>query len=445
MADTDDRARVDALERRLQGISAAEAPDHWALAAYRLAVAIGEDATVDRERSLRRALALLERAGLLLDAGRAPVEHGRILNARGATWRALGSPSQAIDAFRQAADLLRSRSGGAEIGSVLSNLGLAQLESGEVGAALGTFDEALSMLHASLHEAVATGAEGASDARRAYASAALNRAQTVLAIVAEEDWRPTVERAVASIEDALRFVSVEEAPLQVGMLHHTRGLISMRADHPLDAADDFTRSLAVFTRQTFPFQFAIASFNRGRAHEQGDRLREALLDYESAAQLFDPRLHRDQWVEAARRLAEVEQRLAADHPGQNRSDHVVALLLEATPSARVAALRNRIGRQRNRAADIQRAELRQLAEAALRVPLADRDVLLRCTIALLMELPDDILRSGLLAQLDALDALPDEDRRDAHLRFDAAIQQLVMGPQRVRMRDILYEAGWDRP
>ena len=111
----------------------------------------------------------------------------------------------------------------------------------------------------------------------------------------------------------------------------------------------------------------------------------------------------------------------------------------------MAALRNRIGRQRNRAADIQRAELRQLAEAALRVPLADRDVLLRCTIEILMELPDDILRSGLLAQLDALDALPDEDRRDAHLRFDAAIQQLVMGPQRVRMRDILYEAGWDRP
>ena len=29
--------------------------------------------------------------------------------------------------------------------------------------------------------------------------------------------------------------------------------------------------------------------------------------------------------------------------------------------------------------------------------------------------------------------------------LDAAIQQLVMGPQRVRMREILYDAGWERP
>ena len=62
-----------------------------------------------------------------------------------------------------------------------------------------------------------------------------------------------------------------------------------------------------------------------------------------------------------------------------------------------------------------------------------------------MELPDDILRSGMLAQLDALGTLPGAEQRPAHLRFDAAIQQLVMGPQRVRMREILYEAGWERP
>lgn len=439
MADAEDRARVQTLDTHLGSLSPAETPDRWALAAYRLALALGEDASANREASLRRAIALLGRAGVLLDPERAPIEHARILNATGATWRALGNPAKSVVAFDRAASLLKGRARPLEVGTVLSNLGLAQLESGDLPEALRTFHEALDLLRGGL--GVGAGAEE----RRAFASAALNRAQALLALPHEVEWRDDGAAAIATVDEALGVSSVEEGPLQVGMLRHTRGLAHMRADQYGEAVDDFTGALTVFTRPSFPFQHAVASFNRGRAKEQSAQLREALLDYESAAQLFDPRLHRAQWLEAATRLADVERRLSADQPGQTRSDHIVHLLAESAPPARVVVLRERISRLHTRSVDVQRAELRQLAEAALRLPIDAGDILLRDTIEILMELPDDILRSGMLAQLEALDTLPGAEQRPAHLRFDAAIQQLVMGPQRVRMREILYEAGWERP
>ena len=436
-----------ALEARLRSISPAESPDQWALAAYRLAVALGEDSSPDRELSLHQAAQLLERAARLLDAQRAPIEHARILNAAGATWRALGSTSQAVDAFAAAASLLSGRARDGEIGSVLSNLGLAQLERGDGVAALRTFDEALGVLRRAL-----TASSGPQE-KRAFASAALNRAQALLALpdgTAPDGhamgWGPDVSTAaISTVEEGLAVSSVADAPLQVGMLRHTLGLIRMRADQPDAARDDFTGALAVFTRTSFPFQHAIANFNRGRASEQAGDLRGALVDYETAAQLFDPRLHRDQWHEAATRLANVERQLMETFPDATRSDHIVGLLADANSAARLAMLRERIGRLWTRSPDVARAELRQLAQAAIRLSLDARDEVLRATIEVFMELPDEVLRSGLQAQLDAHAALPEPERLAADRRFDTAIQELVMGPQRVRMRDILYETGWERP
>ncbi len=441
-----------ALEARLRSISPAESPDQWALAAYRLAVALGEDSSPDRELSLHQAAQLLERAARLLDAQRAPIEHARILNAAGATWRALGNTSQAVEAFAAAAALLSGRARDGEIGSVLSNLGLAQLERGDGVAALKTFDDALGVLRRAL-----TASSGPQE-KRAFASAALNRAQALLALpdAALPDcvlrdghamgWGPDVSTAaISTVEEGLAVSSIADAPLQVGMLRHTLGLIRMRADQPDAARDDFTGALAVFTRSSFPFQHAIANFNRGRASEQAGDLRGALVDYETAAQLFDPRLHRDQWHEAATRLANVERQLMQTFPDATRSDHIVGLLADANSAARLAMLRERIGQLWTRAPDVARAELRQLAQAAIRLSLDARDEVLRTTIEVFMELPDEVLRSGLQAQLDAHAALPETERLAADRRFDTAIQELVMGPQRVRMRDILYETGWERP
>ncbi len=438
---------VGPLDARLREVSPGRDPDGWALAAYRLAVALGEDASPNRPKSLRRALDLLTRAALLFDAARAPLEHARVLNATGATWRAMGDPRRAETAFATAADLLVERSRDRELGSVLSNLGLARLESGDLAAALTTFDQALAVLRR------AGGDQPTSEDLRALASAALNRGQALLALPELEGsgsdhaapGRSFLAGAVAAIDEGLAVTSSVDAPLQFGMLHHTLGLIHMRADDLACAVKSFGAALTVFTRSTFPFQHAIASFNRGRAFERSDDLRRALVDYENAAQLFDPRMHRDQWHEAAKRLADVERRLVADRPGTVRADHVVGLLVSVDAPERSSLLRDRVGRLLARAPEVRRGELRQLAEAGLRLGRVPCDMVLRATIEVFMELPDEVLQSGLLAQLDAHATLAPEEGVDADRRFDTAIQELVMGPQRVRMRDVLYEAGWERP
>ena len=324
---------------------------------------------------------------------------------------------------------------------------LVAVVTGAVGAALTTFDQALTVLRR------AGGDRPTSEDCRALASAALNRGQALLALPEPErsgsdDAAPSdtfLAGAVAAIDEGLAVTSSHDAPLQFGMLHHTLGLIHMRADDPSRAVESFDAALTVFTRSTFPFQHAIASFNRGRAFERSGAFRRALVDYENAAQLFDPRMHRDQWHEAATRLADVERRLVADAPGTVRADHVVGLLVGIDAAERTSLLRERVGRLLTRAPEVRRAELRQLAEAGLRLGRVPSDMLLRATIEVFMELPDEILQSGLLAQLDAHATLPPEEQADADRRFDTAIQELVMGPQRVRMRDVLYEAGWERP
>lgn len=438
---------VGPLDARLRQVSPGRDPDGWALAAYRLAVALGEDASANRPQSLRRALDLLGRAGVLFDAARAPLEHARVLNATGATWRAMGDPRRAETAFATAAALLAERSRDRELGSVLSNLGLARLEAGDVAAALTSFDHALVVLRR------AGGDQPTSEDLRALASAALNRGQALLAMP-EPDRSGSDDRitgdsflagAVLAIDEGLAVTSSDDAPLQFGMLHHTLGLIHMRADDLPSAVQSFTAALTVFTRSAFPFQHAIASFNRGRAFERSDDLLRALVDYENAAQLFDPRMHRDQWLEAATRLADVERRLVAGSPGTVRADHVVGLLVSVGAPERTSLLRERVVRLLARAPEVRRGELRQLAEAGQRLGRVPCDTLLRATIEVFMELPDEVLQSGLLAQLDAHTILPPEERADADRRFDTAIQELVMGPQRVRMRDVLYEAGWERP
>lgn len=438
---------VGALDARLRSISPGRNPDAWALAAYRLAVALGEDGSPNRPQSLSRALDLLTRAALMFDCIRAPLEHGRVMNATGATWRAIGDLRRAEAAFGVAAALLAERSSDRELGSVLSNLGLARLESGDVAAALTTFDQALIVLRR------AGGDRPTSEDFRALASAALNRGQALLVLPepqrsGSDDATPSdtfLAGAVAAIDEGLAVTSSNDAPVQFGMLHHTLGLIHMRADDLPRAVQSFGSALSVFTRPTFPFQHAIASFNRGRAFERSVDFRRALVDYESAAQLFDPRMHRDQWHEAATRLADVERRLVADAPGTVRADHVAGLLVAVDAAERTSLLRERVGRLLTRAPEVRRGELRQLAEAGLRLGRVPCDTLLRATIEVFMELPDEILQSGLLAQLDAHATLPPVERADADRRFDTAIQELVMGPQRVRMRDVLYEAGWERP
>lgn len=66
-------------------------------------------------------------------------------------------------------------------------------------------------------------------------------------------------------------------------------------------------------------------------------------------------------------------------------------------------------------------------------------------ITVLMELPDNLLQSAIEAQVVAHRRLEAHDRRAADFILDEAIQLLLFGPQRIRVRDLLEDIGWERP
>ncbi len=447
-----------ALEAHLGTLDPAKQPDAWAIAAYRLGVALSESASENPQATAQRALTLFMRASSLLDPGRAPLEHARIVNAAGAVWRSIGDRSRAIDAFRRAAELMEGRARDVELGAALSNLGLAQMENGDPQTAVATFERAQAVLRPPIDSHGRSGDtsdDNHGERQRAFSAAALNLAQALLAIHTQSvlggdvtGETRSLAPALAAVADGLSVVDSVSAPLQVGMLEHTQGLLWMEEREFAEAWRSFSRCLNVFTRSTFPFQHAIASFNRARAAESLGELGPAVLDYEAAAQVFDPRLHRSQWLEAASRLTEVENKLRIDRPTALRHDHVVAAIVGASTTERSNFLRERLTRLLGVAPMPQRSEFAMFFSAVQR--FSDHDVevadgLLRQTIEILMELPEELLESALLGLLEAHAALTPETREAADRRLDRAIQELLMGPQRMRMRDILYNAGWERP
>ena len=474
------------LEARLGILDPAKQPDAWAVAAYRFGVALTESASENPQATAQRALTLFAQAASLLDVNRAPLEHARIVNASGAVWRSVGDRRRAIDAFRLATELMEGRARKVELGAAMSNLGLALAENGDPLLAVATFERALMVLRPvdSRSESSALIGRGEvqnnpstfanqtkydnpanydnqanhdnhGEQRRAFASAALNLAQTLLSIHGQKSATGALQQepqslalAFAAVADGLCFVDSATAPLQLGMLEHTRGLLWMEEREFQNARASFSQSLNVFTRSTFPFQHAIASFNRARAAQSMGEHGTALLDYEAAVQVFDPRLHRSQWLEAASRLADVEKLLRVNAPSAQRHDHIVDVLLRSTAVDRANLLRERLTRLLGTAPMPQRAEFAMYFAAVQR--LSEREVeasdgLLRQTIEILMELPEELLESALLGLLEAESTLSPEIREEADRRLDRAIQELLMGPQRMRMRDILYNAGWERP
>ena len=70
---------------------------------------------------------------------------------------------------------------------------------------------------------------------------------------------------------------------------------------------------------------------------------------------------------------------------------------------------------------------------------------IRTIITVLMELPETLLESALESQLAAHAVLDNHDQRAADFILDEAINALLFGPQRIRVRDMLEDIGWERP
>ena len=242
-----------------------------------------------------------------------------------------------------------------------------------------------------------------------------------------------------------------------------------------EAIDAFEQALGVLTEAAFPFQHAVARHSLAVAFERRDGPSDAaraLAGAEAAMSIFDPRLHRPQWAAAADTLARLEQKLEeTDGPG-TRSDRFARLLAAVAPDERTDLLRDRLARLATAPEIRRRRDLDELAAALTRLDskehevveseavgreheavdyeavgreheVVDYEAVMRSMIPVLMELPDPVLDSACASLAAAHRASGSPEVFDGML--DRVIHDLLFGPQRVRVRDLLTAAGWVRP
>ncbi|MHB1089513.1 MAG: tetratricopeptide repeat protein [Ilumatobacteraceae bacterium] len=434
------RQRVRVLRQAHEAIDPVAQSDEWALSAFRLGVAASEVAV--RPDDVRAPMELLQKAAMILDEHRAPLEHARILTALAACQRAVGDSHGAIEHFRRALGLMHGRVSPVEEGTAHSNLGQALTELGRADLAIEHLDRAVALIGqepSAALEQIDTDVLN-DEARRVLLAALINRGSALQGLGSGED--------LAKAMDDYRFVidatNPEEAPLQAGMAHHALGTVQ-KALGDLDAAlSSFERSNQILTPTTFPMQHAIGRFNTAITAEARGTLadlRRAYREVGVALGIFDQRLHRAQWESAF----DVRQRIVAEllrlAPEMSLSDHEVMALVEVDPVKRASLVRDFM-RRIDRLPRQQRAdELLNFFDSACR---HDRygDVI-NVMMPILMELPDALLADALSALVASHLEQSDRDRLDALV--DDVVQEVLHGPQRVRVRDVLEHFGWNRP
>ena len=440
---------VEDLEAQLASVPLAEAPDDWAMAAYRLAVARSEAA--GRPEDVERALGLLDKAARILSADRAPVEHGRIITAAANCHRAAGRADRALELFDRAAELLARRAPAVESAGALINVGLARCEAGRPEQAIESLDQAVNLMSGRSADAGRDGAaapKGSDDeAGRLLGAALINRAQARQALGTDEDLR-------ASLDDYRSAIAALPASApQTGMAAHGFGAAVLelcRRGRPGWTADDavgaFEQSLGVLGHASFPFHHAVARHSLALAFEMRggpDDLARALNSAQASLSVFDPRLHAAHWRTAHATLARLEAALAGGEPSANRMSHVAGLLARTTSEEREQLLRDRLLRAASLPPTGMKADLEALIGSLAALRLDDYRRVLRTTIGVLMELPDQLLEIScdvlcrIHQQHDSTEALDE--------MLDAVINERLFGPQRVRVRDLLEANGWVRP
>ncbi len=438
---TDEASSIARLEEELLATPKETKPYEQALVAHRLGLARAEAASGSSADGLRRSLENFDVAAALLDPRYHPIEHGRVLTAAGSIRRSLGEPHRALELFTRAAQLTIGRLSTNEAAAMHNNIGLALLDVGDRLRAIEQFGEAVAMFDV-------ISAEG----RRGTAAALHNRGLAR----AESGQTADLVAAIADHDLALGSVDFEEAPLHHGLVHQSRGVAAaaMAAADPDAAASwrtaataSFTSALDVFTWPDHPVHHGIVSYNLGRICAAGASLAErrlAVVCFEDAVMAFDPRRQAAPWREAYDALAKAEQLLALEHPGWNRSDHLVALL-HADPNGAQRLIRRRLVRWLASPPPARDAALADLVRAITQAEWQIGSGALLLVLSSVMELP-------LQAQTAVFDALvtvrssADATRREVLDRLvDRAIGEALNGPQRVFVRDHLTNGGFERP
>ena len=414
---------VAAMKDRFESIDRYSDSLSWATSAYRLGMATAEQPTAHPQDNLKEALGYYEQAAQVLTAQRAPVEHARILNAAGSAHRMMGDPSTASRLFSEALGLMTGKGVDVEEASVLNNLGLVLTEGGRLDDAVEAFTMSLDMLPGDDDEQI-----------RTMLATKHNLGQVHLA-------RGGVDGCEAAIEvlaDASTIARGTEASMHTAMIDHTLGIAwkaragfdpAMHDRDLSEAIAAFERCLTVFTSVGFPMQHAIAKHNLGHAlagRDDLDSMRRALAYYEDSLNIFDPRLHQQQWQEAFANAEAVEKRLEAAVQGATRADHIATLAGSMSDDERLMFVRQRLVQMERLPKENQLERLTALSYAIVTQPAASFVASLRTMITVLMELPEDLLESALESQLAAHAMLDNHDQRAADFILDEAINALLL-------------------
>ncbi len=453
---------VENLKADLAGIRMVDAPEDWALAAYRLAVASSEQA--HRPKDLGQALELLDKAARILTADRAPLEHGRILTAAANCHRACGRAAKALELFTQAAELLTPRATPNEQAGSLVNLGLAQCEAGQPQASINTLDQAVGLITQTLDNTgndgptkpVAILAADDDETSRLLGAALINRAQAHQAVGGDSD----LEAAVGDYRQALCALPV--ASLQAGMAAHglgaavlelcRRGSVSANAN---DAVSVFEQCQGVLSHASFPFHHAVSRHSLALAYEirgePGD-LARAINSAQATLAILDPRLHTSHWQTAHVTLtrlqatwkdgagAELDSELDVEACGLGP---VAGLLAATCESEREQLLRDRLLRAAALPREAMSLQADELIGALVRLDINDYQRVLHTLVGVLMELPDPLLEAACATICRTHQSHESTAALDRAL--DTTVTQRLFGPQRVRLRDLLEANGWVRP
>jgi tetratricopeptide (TPR) repeat protein len=437
----DRRAVIEALEKQLRTTPRASRPYEYATVAYRLGLAHAESPLGTPEEGLRKALAHFDEAAAIFDPRYDPVEHARILNAAGAVHRALGNRAKGAELFAKAADLFEGKDRDAERAAALNNLGLVRTELGDLGSAVEAFDAAADLFDTTTDEG-----------RRGRVATLHNRGQAHAAANTEEG----LEAALADYEEARADLDPDDAPYHYGLVHHSigttcSGLAALREDDRREflqeAVRAFTESLQIFSRSAFPYQHALAMHNLGLAYlglGGTNNLRRALASFEDAVATLDPRLHSDAWRQAYASLERTEKQLAGIQPGMSRPDHFVNLAADLRRDDRATLVKDRMMRFFS-LPENGRLQLAELSLATARLGDNRGRGVYEAILMMIMEMPREVQETAIDAIWEAHRQLDGEVRRSADQELDQAIGDALGGPQRIFVRDRLYELGWERP
>lgn len=420
---------IERLEKQLRRTPKARRFEH-AVLRYQLGLAYQELPMGERSINLSRAVASLEKAARLFDPAERPTEHGRTQNALGVALRELGQRDEAAAAFRSAAGLLPADDSPGEHGAALNNLGLTLTDLVRRDDAIAAFEAAL-------------GAFSAPNLLRQRLAALHNLGQ---ALAASED-RAEVERALERFAEALDIADPDEHPYQWALINHSMGVAYTAISEPAKAVESFGRALQVFTRARFPFQHALAKNNLGLAYAQvGDlgSLRRAVVAFEDALRVLDVRLQREQWEQAYNNLQLAERALEERGEKASRTEHFVRVAAEEGTGVE-AALRDRVTEATILPEPRRTQALGELDVAILSLPDDDAARLTSAWLNILMELPHEQFAAGLSARMAVHASLDEQAEARARRILDGAIGNELLAPQRIRVRDTLYQMGYERP